>query len=408
MAPQRSSGGADRGSILARITCIVSGSRVKGDDSWRWLRVKAGWRSRRSENALQSGEMDGLLRWSIRGNRPGLHSDFHVKTVAWLTGSAWTNTILDPGRRRESSGDGVVVAQGAGFYNDAGLRILSRVKDDLSSAGRGRRVLLVASSGRLWWPAAVVLRAERLAFRLPLDRAEAHYSIGEIMRLGVRDVASQFGVSDKVVLRWVDEDDLPASKVDGQYRFSPAALFEWAAARGMKIPPALFREPENGDREVFPNLVEALRAGGVIAGVGGADKREVLAAMIGHLKLPRGVDHESFLQVVMAREQLGSTGIGGGIAIPHVRNPMVLRVPKPMLLLGLLEKPVEYAAVDHKPVHAIFLVITPTTRSHLHILSRLGYVLQDGEIRRLLESRAPSEKILDAIVRVESSIPTAG
>ncbi|CAG1008813.1 PTS system fructose-specific EIIABC component [Phycisphaerales bacterium] len=228
------------------------------------------------------------------------------------------------------------------------------------------------------------------------------------MRLGIRDVASQFGVTDKVVLRWVDEEGLPVSKVDGQYRFSPAALFEWATARGMKIPPALFREPENGDREELPNLVEALRAGGVVERVPGADKRSVLAAMIGHLKLPRSVDREGLLQIIMAREQLGSTGIGEGIAIPHVRNPIVMRVPKPMLLLGLLEQPIDYAAVDGRPVHSVFLTITPTTRSHLHILSRLGYILQDKGVRALLASRGPAERILAAMAEVESRIPSSG
>lgn len=228
------------------------------------------------------------------------------------------------------------------------------------------------------------------------------------MRLGVRDVASQFGVSEKAVLRWVDEDGLPVSKVDGQYRFSPAALFEWATARGMKIPPALFREPENGDRETLPNLVEALRAGGVIERVPGTDKRAVLAALVGHLKLPRGVDRAGLLQIIMAREHLGSTGIGEGIAIPHVRNPIVMRVPKPMIVLGLLQQPIEFGAVDGRPVHSLFLVITPTTRSHLHILSRLGYILQDHSIRQLLADRAPVDRILDAMGELESRIPSTG
>jgi PTS system nitrogen regulatory IIA component len=176
----------------------------------------------------------------------------------------------------------------------------------------------------------------------------------------------------------------------------------------MNIPPALFREPENGDREVLPNVAEALRAGGVVERVPGTDKRAILAALIGHLKLPRGVDREGLLQIILAREQLGSTGIGEGIAIPHVRNPIVMRVPKPMLLLGLLEQPIEYAAVDRKPVHSVFLVITPTTRSHLHILSRLGYILQDRDLRTLLATRAPADRILQAMGEVESRIPSPG
>lgn len=227
------------------------------------------------------------------------------------------------------------------------------------------------------------------------------------MRLGVRNVATQFGVSEKTVLRWVEEDGLPASKVDGQYRFSPAALFEWATARGMKIPPALFEEPENGDREVLPSVVEALRAGGVVEHVPGTDKQSVLAAMVDCLKLPKGVDKASLLQVLLAREQLGSTGIGEGIAIPHVRNPIVLRVAKPMLLLGLLDKPIEFGAVDRRPVHTLFMIITPTTRSHLHILSLLGFILQDRDVREALGARAPAAGILELMAKVESKVPVA-
>src|SRR5262249_31305096 len=161
-------------------------------------------------------------------------------------------------------------------------------------------------------------------------------------------------------------------------------------------------EPRHDTRDSLPDLADALRAGGVVEGVTGADKRSVLAALVARLKLPKGIDRDELLQIVLAREQLGSTGIGEGIAIPHVRNPIAIRVPRPMLLLGMLEHPVEYAAVDRRPVHSVFLVITSTTRSHLHILSRLGYVLQDQGLRRLLAARAPADQIVRAIAEVES------
>jgi PTS system nitrogen regulatory IIA component len=227
------------------------------------------------------------------------------------------------------------------------------------------------------------------------------------MRFGVRDVATRFGVSESVVLRWVEEEGLPVSKVDGGHRFSPAALFEWATARGMKIPATLFEEPENGEREVLPSLVDALRAGGVVDPVRGRDKRSVLAELVAHLKLPKGIDRDSLLQILLAREQLGSTGIGDGIAIPHVRNPIVMRVQEPMMVLGLLARPIDYGAVDRRPVHAVFLVVAPTTRAHLHMLSRLGFVLRDAAVRERLEARAPMERILEALQAAESRIPDA-
>ena len=132
------------------------------------------------------------------------------------------------------------------------------------------------------------------------------------MRFGIRDVASRFGVSEKDVLRWVEEMGLPVSKVDGGHRFSPDALFEWATARGMKIPATLFQDPESDERELLPNLVDALRADGMVSPVRGADKRSVLAELVAHLKLPKGVDREGLLQILLAREQLGSTASAKG------------------------------------------------------------------------------------------------
>jgi PTS system nitrogen regulatory IIA component len=224
------------------------------------------------------------------------------------------------------------------------------------------------------------------------------------MRLGVKDVASLFKVPERTVFRWVDEDGLPVSRVDGQYRFSPAAVFEWATERGMNVPPDLFRDDSNGDRVPLPSVAGALRAGGVIAGVPGNDKKSVLAAVVEHLKLPKEMDRATLLQVMLAREQLGSTGIGEGIAIPHVRNPIVLRVQCPMLTLALLDHPIDYGAVDNRPVHTLFIVISPSTRAHLHILSRLGYVLQDTSVRSAISARAPAAAILGAMEKVEQRL----
>jgi PTS system nitrogen regulatory IIA component len=133
----------------------------------------------------------------------------------------------------------------------------------------------------------------------------------------------------------------------------------------------------------------------------------VLAELVAHLKLPKGIDRDSLLLILLAREQLGSTGIGDGIAIPHVRNPIVMRVQEPMMVLGLLARPIDYGAVDRRPVHAVFLVVAPTTRAHLHMLSRLGFVLRDAAVRERLEARAPMERILEALQAAESRIPDA-
>jgi PTS system nitrogen regulatory IIA component len=109
--------------------------------------------------------------------------------------------------------------------------------------------------------------------------------------------------------------------------------------------------------------------------------------------------------VLEAREAMGSTGIGDGIAIPHVRNPILLHVSEPFVSLCLLRHPVEFGAVDGQPVHALFVLVSPNVPAHLRILAQLGFVLRDPELRRRLRARAASAEILERIMEVERGVP---
>jgi len=136
--------------------------------------------------------------------------------------------------------------------------------------------------------------------------------------------------------------------------------------------------------------------------VAGDTKSAVLRQVVSLLPLPPEVDREFLVTVLEAREAMGSTGIGDGIAIPHVRNPILLHVPAPFVTLCLLHHPVEFAAVDRKPVHALFSVISPTVPAHLRILAQLAVVLRDGGLRQLLSSRAAADRILSRVRALEA------
>ena len=110
----------------------------------------------------------------------------------------------------------------------------------------------------------------------------------------------------------------------------------------------------------------------------------MLGAAVEVMPLPQEVDRHLLWQMLFARESLQSTGIGDGIAIPHVRNPMVLHVPRPMITLCFLEPPVDFGALDGKPVYALFSLISPSPRVHLHLLSRLAFALHDAGFKQLI------------------------
>jgi PTS system nitrogen regulatory IIA component len=223
------------------------------------------------------------------------------------------------------------------------------------------------------------------------------------MTLSVRDVSKLLNVSEKTVYRWISQGILPAYRVAEQYRFNRAELLEWATSRKMNVSAALFDEPESSAVPV-PTLVEALEAGGIYYRLVGGDKQVVLRAVVEHLRLPEEVDREFLLRVLLAREALQSTGIGEGIAIPHVRNPVVLHVPRPMVALCFLEKPVDFGALDGRPVHALFSLISPTVRAHLQLLSRLAFALHDPLFKKTILRVAARDEIMEAARRVEGTL----
>jgi len=226
------------------------------------------------------------------------------------------------------------------------------------------------------------------------------------MKLTVRDAAQLLNVTEKTIYRWIKQGNIPAYQISDQYRFNRAELLEWATSRRINVSPEIFAEPE-GSETVPSSLSEALREGGVHYRVSGGDKAGVLRAAVEMMKLPEEVDREFLYQVLLAREALGSTGIGEGIAIPHVRNPIVLHLSRPIVMLCFLEHPVNFGAIDGQPVTALFILISPTVRAHLYLLSRLGFALRDPEFKSAVLHQASRERIVEALRRVEASMAAA-
>jgi nitrogen PTS system EIIA component len=223
------------------------------------------------------------------------------------------------------------------------------------------------------------------------------------MDLTVRDVCSLLSLSENTVYRWIDQGILPATRIDSQYRFNRAELLEWATARRLKISAELFNGSGSEVAQVS-GLTEALEAGGIVHGLTGTDKPSVLRAIVEHLRLPDDLDRELLVLTLLARERLQSTGIGDGIAIPHVRNPILLHVARPSVTLCFLAQPIAFDALDGKPVHALFTLICPTVRLHLALLARLSFTLQDERFKQVLAEQGTREDVLAEVRRIEQAV----
>jgi PTS system nitrogen regulatory IIA component len=226
------------------------------------------------------------------------------------------------------------------------------------------------------------------------------------MKLTIRDVATMINVSERTIYRWIDLEVIPAYRINEQWRFNRAELLAWATARRLNVSSDLLLEPETLG-SATPSFTETLSAGGVFYRVAGADKASALRAVVELSKLPDDVDRNWVFEMLLARESLESTGIGDGIAIPHVRYPIALHTPKPLLMLCFLEQSVEFGAIDGQPVRDLFCLLSPTIRGHLALLSRLAFVLRDPRFKDAVLREASRDEIFQEAKRVEAGFVPA-
>lgn len=225
------------------------------------------------------------------------------------------------------------------------------------------------------------------------------------MNLTVRDISKLLSVSEKTIYRWLKQGSIPAYRIQDQYRFSRAEILEWATARRLAVSPKIFDEAPRDEAETPPvSLSEALRSGGIHYRVSGEDKSSVLRSLVGYLPLPEGVDRTFLAEMLIARENLGSTAVGNGVAIPHPRFPVILPPSPDTLALCFLDHAVDFGALDGQPVRILFVLVSSTVKSHLKLLSRLAFALQDPDVGRCLGEEAGREAILEAFARVDASL----
>lgn len=139
-------------------------------------------------------------------------------------------------------------------------------------------------------------------------------------------------------------------------------------------------------------LTDLLHQELVLPGLEGQNKRDVLnefaELLFEHKKIR---DQNEFLEVILAREALGSTGIGDGIAIPHGKLKNLDRL---VLSFGISRKGIDFDAMDGKPVYIFFVLIAPedSPGDHLKALARISRILKNRSFRdRLLKSQTQEE-----------------
>lgn len=130
----------------------------------------------------------------------------------------------------------------------------------------------------------------------------------------------------------------------------------------------------------------------IIANLHATSKKQVLQELSRRAAELTGEDERAIFEVLMERERLGTTGVGSGIAIPHGKLQSLERLYG---MFARLEQPVDFQAIDERPVDLIFLLLAPESAGadHLKALARVSRVLRDHKVCEKLRGTETSEAL---------------
>ena len=138
----------------------------------------------------------------------------------------------------------------------------------------------------------------------------------------------------------------------------------------------------------------------------GRQRDDVLAELVA--RIPEIADRPEARQVLLRalqeREQLHSTGVGDGVALPHARNALVGLVEKPVVVFGRHDEGIGYGALDAKPAKLFFLLVTTTVAQHLAVLARISRLIRDLKLRQNLLAADRPEKVIALIKEAEEKL----
>ncbi len=143
-------------------------------------------------------------------------------------------------------------------------------------------------------------------------------------------------------------------------------------------------------------IIDVLQKEAVLDDLQSRDKKGILEELVTPVATIAGVNSEALVKVLMERERLGSTGIGGGIGIPHgkLKNLDTL-----VLGFGLSRNGVNFESMDGRPTYIFFLLVTPenSTGLHLKVLARVSQMLKSETFKQKLMGAANAEEIYGII-----------
>lgn len=151
-------------------------------------------------------------------------------------------------------------------------------------------------------------------------------------------------------------------------------------------------------------LMEFIVKDAIIPDLKSTEKVAVISEMVDALKETNSInagDVKDIMRALIKREELGSTGIGKGVAVPHTKHASIKGI---VGLVARSVKGVEFDALDGEPVYLFFLLLSPSDSagSHLSALERISNAIRDGDFRRFIKEASSKNEIIEILKEIDA------
>ncbi len=230
--------------------------------------------------------------------------------------------------------------------------------------------------------------------------------------LNLEEVARYLHLTDADVERRVKDREIPFEKRGGRIVFNKQDIDAWASQRILGLPEQRLeeyhRKSTSGTRDLLLNeaiLPEMLEKGAVDSAMKSKTKGSVLRDMVALAeKTGRVTDAMELLASLETREELCSTGLPGGLAIPHPRFHQPYLFESSFIVVGRPIQEIHFGSPDGSPTDLIFLLCCQDDRIHLHTLSRLCLMALKTEMLAQLRAAPAATAMRDCIIAAELEV----
>jgi PTS system nitrogen regulatory IIA component len=228
------------------------------------------------------------------------------------------------------------------------------------------------------------------------------------MDLKLKDVTELLNVSETTIRRWIADGKIPYYKLNNQFRFSRNEIENWVLSckSNDEFTPFTDEDPQVRLGTQQFGLFRAVHKGGVYVDVEGDTKEELIRNSMQKIAADLNLDAEVITELLLDRENLMSTALSNGIAVPHTRD-FLLEESFDVIAVVFPKKPIEYGALDGRPVHTLFFLFACDDKRHLHLLAKLAHLSHKSENLSFFKTHPSKLELLEFIKCWESSIGTA-